>query len=294
MFSTAAFYKTIGFGCLLFVYVAVSYAKQPERETLPKDKNGVVHILAIGNSFSMDATERHLRELAKGNGVKLLIANLYISGATLQMHWDNARNNNTVYEYRVVDKDGVLSSLKGVSLQQALSDKKWDYISFQQSSASSGQYATYQSLPNLYTYVKTLVPSQTKFIFHQTWAYAESLKKPQFKRYNYNQKEMYDAIIHASAKADELVGFDIFIPAGTAIQNARTSVVGDKLTRDGYHLNELGRYTAACTWFEAIFRQSVVGNSYRPDGVSKQEAMIAQRAAHFAVVEPYTITMLGD
>lgn len=38
----------------------------------------------------------------------------------------------------------------------------------------------------------------------------------------------------------------MIIPTGTAIQNARTSFVGDHMNRDGYHLDlKIGRYTAA-------------------------------------------------
>ncbi len=37
--------------------------------------------------------------------------------------------------------------------------------------------------------------------------------------------------------------------AGTAIQNLRTSYMGDTLTRDGYHLEvNTGRYTVSMTW----------------------------------------------
>lgn len=46
-----------------------------------------------------------------------------------------------------------------------------------------------------------------------------------------------------------------------AIQNARTSYMGDTFNRDGYHLEvNYVRYTAACTWYEAIRGKSVAGN----------------------------------
>lgn len=41
----------------------------------------VVKILAIGNSFSEDAIEQNLHELADADGVKTIIANLYIRDA---------------------------------------------------------------------------------------------------------------------------------------------------------------------------------------------------------------------
>ena len=92
-----------------------------------------------------------------------------------------------------------------------------------------------------------------------------------------------------------------FIPSGTAIQNARTTLLattktGDQtvnrqLTRDGYHLNlTLGRYIAACTWLEVLTGKSAVGMKTRPKGVGQGQAAIAQRAAHAAVMSPTSVT----
>ena len=83
----------------------------------------------------------------------------------------------------------------------------------------------------------------------------------------------------------------MIIPAGTAIQNARTSFIGDNFNRDGYHLTfGLGRYTAACTWLEKITKQKAIGKKFRPKGVSEEEALIAQKAAHHAVRHPDKVT----
>ena len=83
------------------------------------------------------------------------------------------------------------------------------------------------------------------------------------------------------------------LPAGTAIQNARTSSVGDNFNRDGYHLQLVyGRYTAACTWFEAITRKSVIGNAFTPQGITPLQKRIAQEAAHAAVKQPLSVTKI--
>ena len=42
-------------------------------------------VLAIGNSFSEDAT-RYLHDIAKADGVALEVANLYIGGCPLDRH----------------------------------------------------------------------------------------------------------------------------------------------------------------------------------------------------------------
>ena len=41
--------------------------------------DGYIRILAIGNSFSEDAIESHLYELAKESGKTVIVGNLYIS-----------------------------------------------------------------------------------------------------------------------------------------------------------------------------------------------------------------------
>ena len=63
--------------------------------------------------------------------------------------------------------------------------------------------------------------------------------------------------------------------------------------RDGYHLEKThGRYTAACTWFEALTGISVVGNPWHPETVSPDTALICQKAAHAACRRPWRVTRL--
>ena len=58
-------------------------------------------------------------------------------------------------------------------------------------------------------------------------------------------------VVNTTVLKDDRI--DGVIPSGTAIQNLRTSYVGDTVTRDGYHLSkDIGRYTAALTWFSYI------------------------------------------
>ena len=65
------------------------------------------------------------------------------------------------------------------------------------------------------------------------------------------------------------------------------------MNRDGYHLNYLyGRYTAACTWFQAIFKRNVVGNSYAPEGVTAEQKAIAQKAASAAVKHKFKVNQI--
>lgn len=265
----------------------------PESEYTGQTGADVIKVLAVGNSFSEDAIEAHLYNLAKADGKKIIIGNLFIAGASLELHVKNAGSNASIYEYRKVDTAGVRRNYTKTSIVTALADEKWDYVSFQQVSQNSGQYNTFEaSLPTLYNYVKEHNSNtNTKYILHQTWAYAQNSTHEGFANYNKNQMTMYNAIVDAYSKAKTLIGASMVIPAGTAIQNARTSVVGDNFCRDGYHLTiPMGRYVAATTWYESLSGKSVVGNSYRPVELSDFETSICQNAAHLAHQKPDGVT----
>ena len=270
--------------CILLLLAGGVYAQQK-----------TVRILAIGNSFSQDAVEQYLHELAEAEGISTIIGNMFIGGCSLERHVKNARDNAPAYAYRKIGTDGKKREKGEMSLETVLADEDWDYVSLQQASPFSGMYETYEaSLPELIEYVKARLPKKTKLMLHQTWAYASTSRHSGFKNYNCNQLTMYQAIADAVKKAAKANKIKIVIPSGTAIQNARTSFIGDHLNRDGYHLDvKIGRYTAACTWFERIFKHNVVGNPYTPEGLDEARKAVAQKAAHAAVKHPYKVTDLS-
>lgn len=257
----------------------------------------VVRLLAIGNSFSEDAVEQHLHELAAERGITLIIGNMYIGGCSLERHVQNARNNAPAYAYRKIGADGVKREYPATTLAEALADERWDYVSLQQVSQNSGLYDTYEaSLPELMAYVRARLPYRFQLILHQTWAYAANSTHTGFANYGNDQLQMYHAIAATTRKVSRHMGIGIVIPAGTAIQNARTSFVGDSLTRDGYHLDlRLGRYIAARTWCEKLFpvRRGGKNAAYVPDGIDTAHFRVAVQAARRAVRRPYRISSLA-
>ncbi|WP_149525977.1 DUF4886 domain-containing protein [Sphingobacterium hotanense] len=301
------FYK-ISQSLLIIMMMTVAFSckkdgnpnKLPDADISPSlvaPTDGYIRILAIGNSFSEDAIESHLYELAKESGKTVIIGNLYIGGASLELHKRNIENNGAAYEYRKIGADGARKVFPKVSIQTALMDEHWDYISFQQVSQNSGQLQTIKdALPTVFNMVKekALNPN-VQYIYHQTWAYQQNSTHEGFANYDKDQMKMYEAIVDVSKQVKDVAPINIIIPAGTAIQNARTSLVGDNFTRDGYHLTiPFGRYIAACTWFETLFKKSAVGMAYKPDGLSAFESSIAQNAAHLAVLKPYEVTQMTD
>lgn len=270
---------------LLLVFISAATA-MAQKDTL--------RVLAIGNSFSMDAVEQNLHELGEADGVVLIIGDMYIGGCSLERHYKNSVNNAADYEYCKITADGKKTRTPKTTLETALADEKWDCVTFQQVSQLSGFRASFDPyLGRLLAYVKERVPSDVKFYWHQTWAYAPNAVHDGFVNYGRNQGTMYEAIADASKKVCEDYGFSV-IPTGTAIQNLRNTYVEENVTRDGFHLNHtVGRYTAACTWYEALTGRSVVGNSFVTKYVWPDQAPAAQASAHAAVQNPFERTKLS-
>lgn len=264
--------------------------------SLGAEARNVIKILTIGNSFSEDAVENYLYDLAKAAGDSLVIGNLYIGGCSLETHSKNSASDAPNYSYRKI-VGGTKTVTPKQTMAFAIKDEPWDYISFQQASPYSGLYESYfPYLPNLMDYVAAHASNpKVKYILHRTWAYAKNSPHKGFANYQNDQDQMFKAIVKATNEVSEKVQrFKILIPAGTAIQNVRTSAIGDSLTRDGYHLQlTYGRYTAACTWLEALTGKNPVGNSYIPETITKEQARIAQNAAHYAIRRPGKVTSMA-
>lgn len=254
----------------------------------------VLKVLAIGNSFSADAVEQNVVELAAADGRQMIVANMFIGGCPLSRHWDNVRQDKGAYRYRKTGVDGKRVQQDNMSISRALADEQWDYVSLQQASDRSGQPESYEPyLTELIQYIKKLSP-ESEIVWHQTWAYAKSSRHSAFPRYGNDQLRMYNSIVSAARKAVSEHGIRLVVPAGTAVQNARTTFIGDNMNRDGYHLElTYGRYTAACAWYEALTGRSVVGNKYHPEGMNADLVRAAQEAAHAAVAQPWAVTDLS-
>lgn len=256
-------------------------------------RDSVLKVLAIGNSFSADALESYLFALAKAANKKIIIGNMVIGGASLNTHLKNAQEDNAAYSYFSITSEGIETRTKNVTLSEILRSENWDYISLQQHSPVSGNYnVIMESLPGLVVHVRRLSP-HAELIYHQTWAYESTSDHPRFIDYDRDQLKMYHSIVDASKRIAESGYFKLLIPAGTAIQNGRTSKIGDRFTRDGFHLNkDYGRFTVACCWYEMLFDEDVRENSFKPDNLSMYEAEIAKESAHAAVKHPFKVTQI--
>ena len=272
---------------LIFILAAVLSAlcaKAQEEITTESTRKDTIRLLTIGNSFSQDAVEQYLYELAKEVGIHMIIGNAYKGGQSLEQHWTDLTQEHDVYEYRKVI-NGVRYNTPHTLLSPIITDEQWDYISFQQASHYSGLTTTYEPfLSKLVQYTDSIKTGQdVRYGWHMTWAYAEDYTSKNFKPYDYSQHKMYTAIVNTIQNVLPAVGIKRVIPSGTAIQLARYRL-GDTLNRDGYHLSlTIGRYTAACTWCEFLTGRIVDGNKYWPSTITEEEAQICQLAAHEAM-----------
>ncbi|HBL34267.1 MAG TPA: hypothetical protein DDZ96_10700 [Porphyromonadaceae bacterium] len=255
-----------------------------------------IKILTIGNSFSEDAVENYLYDLAKADGNNILIGNMYIGGCSLEQHWKNASENKSDYQFRKIDRNGMLNRIDNMTIYEAVKNENWDYISFQEVSQLSGIIDSYREyLPQLVEFVEKFATNpDVKYVLHQTWAYSEDSNHEGFNNYDKEQVKMYNAIVDAVNKAADLANIGMIVPSGTAIQNGRTSYLGDRFTRDGFHLDlGVGRFTAACTWYESIFG-GILENLFLPNNLLIFDAELAKQAAYDAVKHPKQITDMID
>ena len=267
-------------------------------------------VLMIGNSFA-DDTINYAYEIAKSIGIpeeNILIADIYIGGCSLATHWSNAQSNSPAYRFGL-EKEGWFdgSSYTGWTMEEAIMYTDWDFITFQQNSGNSGGPASYSCLQDLMNYVYDIATDEinnpnanpdVKFAWHQTWAYQQDTTASAFKTYNYDQMTMYNAIISCMKNFVLDKDFVAIIPNGTAIQNARTSSIGDTFSRDQHnHLSYgAGRYIAAMNLVSVLTGADMSNLTWKPTDsgfnypLTETEIKICKESVANAIANPLEIT----
>ncbi len=270
------------------VYVQINVEEKEDPYFLENFK-----VLAIGNSFSNNAMT-YLYEIADNYGVEnIILGTLYIGGADLSQHANYAETNKDAYEY-IKNNNGIKTSISEKTILDGLLDEDWDIIVLQQASGPAGRPNLYEPhLTNLLTYVNQHKTNENARIFwYLTWAHQANSIDAEFPIYMCDQQLMYDLIINAyieKVKAhEEITGL---IPTGTALQNVRTSTIGDTLTSDGYHLSRTrGCFIAGLSWFKAITMFDISKITYFPYTLNENEFEIIVEAINNAINEPLKVT----
>ncbi len=258
----------------------------------PWDDDGVLKILTIGNSFSVDCME-FVYQIAKAAGVeKIKLGNLYISGCSLAKHLTNAQSDSTAYTF-YTNSSGTWATNKNYKMSTAIKSDNWDFVSFQQASGSSGKADTYDTLNELLPIVEGYCTNpNVEFMWHMTWAYQGNSTHASFPDYDSDQMTMYNAIVDAvKTKIVPNQKITKIVPNGTAVQNARTSYLGDTLTRDGYHMSkDKGRVLAGITVVASTV--GIPWDTIDLSGVCSDAnfVKVALESAKNAVATPFAVT----
>lgn len=265
-------------------------------------------VLAIGNSFTDDPTA-YLDDIVISSGIdrsKLCLYVGVIGGSSLQTWAEKYNSNETV---DIVRRVGLASvSTTSGTLKQIFS-QDWDIVVLNQLSNLAINYGSLNPhLKNIRSFIRQDCTNQKVCIAWQSvWSY--------YKDYTDNPKGIIGWSDLCSVTKEQINkdGVDIIIPTGTAIQNARGSSLNTAhdITRDGRHLAfGIGRYIAACTWFQVlfspVFNVNIVGNSsthivtqgekdlstYESADVTLDNKQLCQKAAFMATMDMYNLTYL--
>ncbi len=259
-----------------------------------------LRVLGIGNSFTVDALGQHMQPLLEAEGREAIFGYPYRGGTVLSEHdqW-STRTDTMPYNYRKFSV-GVQASpgVGAANMTIAMEDEPWDWVIIQSDHDSAGICKSYVPyMEHLISYVHAHCSNpNVKIGFYMTWAYDATSTYNAFNLYNKNQQLMYDSIIAATkmvmARHPEVKAL---IPCGTAVQNARTSFIGERMNRDGYHLHyNHGRYVASLIWYEVLFGKNATEVEWQPSTITAYCADMCRHAAHAAVLNPYEVTSLAE
>ena len=300
----------------MFLAAAKADAAKGDPRTMPVYVPESIKLLVIGNSFGNDCSIDFLYSMFKSAGVKnVTIGILYYSGCRYDQHINFALTDQTVYKYHKYANTATLVSTEKYTFDRAIADEDWDHImmlsGFTCNPSEFGPPA-WQDL--MLCYVRNRCPDAF-YGYDMTWPFHEDFEEKTSAAaelfrdlHNGDQMTMYNHII--SATQQHVVPeqrFKFIVPVGTAIQNARTSFIGDHLDRDGYHLNKgIGRYiatlTVCCTLTgcspeqitvqndAALLKEIPAGLSKDMPGIKDQLVRVAHESVKNALANPYEIT----
>lgn len=255
-----------------------------------------VKILSIGNSFSVDSME-YLWDMLRSVGYQnVTLGILYYGGCSLAQHVNFMTNDTTDYVY-FKNNSGTWVRRNSTRASYVMADEDWDIITIQDSAKVAGLASSYEaSLSTVVDYVRS--KNQTaKLVWHMVWAdQSDSTRSAFITNYNRDQMKMYAMFIDCTRNLvmTEDSPFCALIPTGTVIQIARTSFLGDHLTRDGHHLNyTYGRYLAALTWTCRLAGIHPLAVTYNPcpGKISEDMFAVAREAVAEGLAYPYELTI---
>jgi len=282
----------------LFVPVSCSSTIADEWEDVENlkklDRN--VRVLVLGNSYSVDGTAYldHLLRNASLNIYQIAVYNGVINGGGLQEWLDVYRSNRGVS----LDRAAGRCYMKSEGRLSEILRQEWDVVVVMQSSDKSYDWQTFEGrIGQMVEMVRSECSNPAVRLFYAIpWGHTATT----------TPREL-EGNIACARRLKEEYGFEM-IPVGIAVQNARNTRLCNEayLTRDNWHLcHGVGRYVAACTWYEALLAApshvSVVGNpavvelsgSERSNDTSipvdASNRLLCQQCAYLAVRDTFAV-----
>ena len=289
--------------------------------TLSAAERQSLKLLAIGNSFSEDATA-FLPAIAQAGGKDLTLGRASIGGCSLERH---ARH---LAEARAGDENGrayhnfidlKTGQKRSVTIIEALEATDWDIVTIQQVSHLSFRPETYHPyVDQLIAAIRQHAPS-AEIVIHEVWAYRED--HPFFQKDDgFTPQKMYSQVRDTYRALAAETGFRL-IPVGDAFNLARQTPrwtytpdpafdfnhppanqlpeqrgslnVGWRWRKnkddqpefglDAIHSNIAGRYLGASVWYLTLFEADTLPTDYAPDGLAAEDAADLRRHALAAV-----------
>ncbi len=261
-------------------------------ESIPA--TGSVKILVIGNSYSVDSAS-YLYEVCEIAGLEnIVIGNAQIGGLSIDGHWTNIQTGAAQYEYLKNIGLGYKSN-QGWTLLEALQDEAWDAIVFTPHSPAAGQEGSHIHIEELLNWLDENKTNPNAQIFwNLTWAWPQDSTDNRYYLFNNDQMTMYNATCqYTQTYVQPLAVVDGIIPTGTAIQNMRTSYLGDTMCRDAIHLSFThGRLTAAVSVCSYVTGWDVSNLDQVPALIKiiEKDLPVVRQAVAAALEKPYEVT----
>lgn len=219
-----------------------------------------IRILSIGNSYAQDAFSYVpfiLNELKPDLDLTFCI--MYYPGRPLADHWSAYTEHRQEYQrHTYTTQSGRWATETNRELSPEVDSLEWDLIIFQQASGDSPKYETYQPWLHLLTFMVHQQWPSTDIGWLLTPAHAEGYAKIPAE----SSDTMWKLICDSYTQLVEEEKIDVFLPCGTAIQNARYTPLDSlgvfgHLTYEGLHLQE-----GIPSLIEAYVAAQVLANKY--------------------------------
>ena len=275
---------------------------EPTVDTSPLCDGKTLKMLVISSSFGMNTTN-YLYEIAKDQGcTEVIVARLFLAECTLRTHVANINGNAMAYTYqkRFCDEDWTV--MQNITMEYGIMDEDWDIIFLQHSAEGAAQPETYKDyIPKMISYIDSKKTNpKARYVWNMTWAFPGDSSNKLFQSLGADQMKHYETIVAATQEhVVPIKEFAAIIPSGTAVQNARTSKIGDTLNRDSMHLNSLGYIIAGLATYATLTGKPIesLGISQFPAStytsnyiITDEYKQIVIEAANAALANPYQVT----